>query len=443
VGTTFKTEQDFKTFIESMVGDQVSAAVQAALTPLLAQQTTPAMARMLQQQQQPAAAQTAEQTSDPYNFAAYEKEYGIDALLSDTQWLAERHNPARQRKAEQGSIMVARFARAVGGARHDAIPPAQWAVKNFGPNDPVTKVLSAGDPAAGGMLVPPGWYADLIEFLRPMSIVRRMNPIILPMPVGSLTMPKLAGGATASYIGENRAAVLTQPEFGDLTLVRKKLAALVPISNDLLRYSSPAADVVVRDDLVAAMAQRSDKAFIRDDGTVYTPKGIRNWTPAANLIPANATESLQNTTTDLGKLIVALKGKNVRMLRPGWMFSVRTEQYLLTKQTATGQFAFREEMLRGTFWGMPYGVTTQILDTGGVGGNESEIYLVDFADVVIGESLNLLIDVSMEAAYEDNSGNVISAFSRDQTVVRAIQEHDLGMRHDFSSAILTNVLWGT
>jgi HK97 family phage major capsid protein len=200
--------------------------------------------------------------------------------------------------------------------------------------------------------------------------------------------------------------------------------------------------VVVRDDMAAAMAQRSDKAFIRDEGTVFTPKGIRNWIPAAHLIPANATESLQNTTVDLGKLVTALKGKNVRMLRPGWMFSVRTEQYLLTKLTGTGQFAFREEMLAGKLWGMPYGVTTQILDTGGAGSNESEVYLVDFADVVIGESLNLLIDVSMEAAYEDNAGNVISAFSRDQTVIRAIQEHDLGLRHDFSGAVLTQCTWG-
>jgi HK97 family phage major capsid protein len=130
------------------------------------------------------------------------------------------------------------------------------------------------------------------------------------------------------------------------------------------------------------------------------------------------------------------------MLRPGWMMSVRTEQYLLTKQTATGTFAFRDEMLRGTLWGWPYGVTTQILDTGGVGSNESEVYLVDFADVIIGESLNLLIDVSMEAAYEDTAGNVESAFSRDQTVVRAIQEHDIGMRHDFSAAYLSGVTWG-
>jgi len=377
-----------------------------------------------------------DQTPVVHELSQWEQDHGGQQLLTDNPWLMNAT------KAERGSMLVARFARAVAGARKDGFQPGQWAQKYFGPNDPVTKALSAGDPTAGGWMVPPAWSADIIEFLRPQSIVRRMNPLVIPMPNGTMTMPKLAGGASAGYIGENRAAPNTQQEFGDLTLTRKKLAALIPVSNDLLRYASPMADTVIRDDMVAALAQRSDKAFIRDDGTVYTPKGIRNWIPSGNVITANAVESLQQTTYDLSKLIVALKGKNVRMLRPGWMMSVRTEQYLLSKQTATGQFAWRDEMLNGTLWGYPFGVTTQILETGGSGSNETEVYLVDFADVVIGESLNLLIDVSQEAAYEDNNGTVVAAFSRDQTVIRAIQEHDLGMRHDFSGAVLTAVTWG-
>lgn len=415
--------------LEDLIAETVGAQLQAALAPLLKTQSQWTQ-RMF------GTTDPAQGTQDPYGLNAWEKDHGGARLMADNPWLV--HGT----RAEQGSLLVARFARAVAGARKDLLQPAQWAAKYYGADDPITKALAAGDATAGGFLIPPTLATDFIEFLRPQSIVRRLNPMILPMNQGTLTIPKLAGGATAAYIGENKAASLTQPQFGDLTLARKKLAALIPISNDLLRYASPSADVVVRDDMVAAIAQRSDKAFIRDDGTAFTPKGIRNWIPASNVITADASESLQNTTNDLGRLVTALKGKNVRMLRPGWMMSVRTEQYLLTKQTATGQFAFRDEMLGNkTLWGYQFGVTTQILDTLG-SGHDSEVYLVDFADVVIGETLNLLIDVSMEAAYEDSSGNVISAFSRDQTVVRAIQEHDIGMRHDFSAAVLSAVTWG-
>ena len=71
----------------------------------------------------------------------------------------------------------------------------------------------------------------------------------------------------------------------------------------------------------------------------------------------------------------------------------------------------------------------------------SEIYLVDMADVVIGDSERLIIDASSEAAYEEG-GSVKAAFSRDETVIRGIAEHDLVMRRDVSAAVGKNVRWG-
>ena len=138
---------------------------------------------------------------------------------------------------------------------------------------------------------------------------------------------------------------------------------------------------------------------------------------------------------------MALRNANVRMIRPGWLFSPRTEHYLMTIRDGNGNFAFREDMLAGKLWGYPFGVTTQIPDNLGGGSDESEIYLVDMADSVIAESTNLIIDVSSEAAYHDG-GNVVSAFSLDQTVIRVIASHDFGMRHDASVAVLSAVKWG-
>jgi HK97 family phage major capsid protein len=48
-------------------------------------------------------------------------------------------------------------------------------------------------------------------------------------------VPKITGGSTAGYVGENANITKTQPTTGQITLTFKKLAALVPISNDLLR----------------------------------------------------------------------------------------------------------------------------------------------------------------------------------------------------------------
>jgi HK97 family phage major capsid protein len=304
----------------------------------------------------------------------------------------------------------------------------------------VSKALAAGDAAAGGFLIPDQYSADIIELLRAQSIVRRLNPLQVPMPMGTITLPKITGGVTAQYIGENVNIPKGQPSFGALRLTYKKLAALVPVSNDLLRYNAYGVDAIVRDDLVSGIAMREDIAFIRDDGSQFTPKGLRYWAPAANVIPANGTVNLANVTTDLGKLMLALMNANVRMLRPGWMMAPRTMMYLMTVRDANGNFAYRDEMLTGRLWNFAFGVTTQIPINLGGGTDESEVYFVDFADFVIADATSIIIDASTEAAYHDGT-NVVAAYSQDQTVVRAIVQHDCGMRHDASVAVLSAVKW--
>lgn len=345
--------------------------------------------------------------------------------------------------ALEKGLMFGRIVRALAAGKGDAekglaFVKANW--KDAAIIGQMEKALAAGIGPAGGFIVPVEYSTEIIEYLRAQAIVRRMKPTVMPMPTGTITIPKLAGGAAAGYVGENQNISNTQQTFGSLTLTYKKLAALTPVSNDLIRFATPSADTIVRDDLVAAMAVREDLAFLRGDGTANTPRGIRNWIPSGNILTMTGSVTLATVTYDLGRLILALKNNNIPMIRPGWMFAPRVEMYLMTLQTSTGNYAFRDEMLQGKLWGLPYATSTQIPTNLG-GGTESEVYMVDFRDVVLGESEQIILDVSQEAAYYDGS-QVIAAFSQDQTVIRAMSMHDLGMRHDASAAVLTGVTWG-
>ena len=307
-------------------------------------------------------------------------------------------------------------------------------------NSEVIKALAAGDGVAGGFTVNEDMSSEVIELLRPAQVVRRANPIIMPMGSGNMTLPGLASGAQSNYSGENVNGGVSEPTFRQVKMVFKKLITLVPVSNDLIRYSSSASDTIVRDDLVNAMGQRSDVAFLRGDGLQDTPKGWRNLVLAANTFDANATVNLDNVTKDLANLILRLSNGESRMIRPSWFFAPRTELFLMTIRDGNGNYAFRDEMLTGNFWGWPYFKTNSIPTNLGGGSDESEIYLVDMADTIIGESQSLILDASGEAAYHDGS-NVQAAFSKDQTVIRAIAEHDFNMRHLESLAIMTAVRW--
>lgn len=314
----------------------------------------------------------------------------------------------------------------------------QWGDKELA--DMVTKAMSASIGTEGGHLIPSQLSADVIEFLRPASIVRRLGPNTIPMPNGNLRIPKVTGGSSASYQGENTNITQTQLTVGQIAMTFKKLTALVPASNDLLRYNGPgaaAADAMIRDDVVRAIAQRENQAFLRDNGSESTPKGILNWAVPANVAASGGT-TLAFIVADLGGAILRLMNNNIPEGRWAWMMSPRNWNSLMTIQNANGFFVFRDEMARGTLWGYPFAYTTQMPGTGATG----EMYLVNMSDAIIGDSMALQVDVSMEASYIDaTSGSLVSAFSLDQSIVRAITEHDFAMRRGESVAVINAMSW--
>lgn len=359
-----------------------------------------------------------------------------------TDWAAKifaQPQPAVVVRPEDKGLQAARYIRALAAGKGDPERAARY-VRQVWQDETLAKALSESTLAEGGALVPTQYVTEIIELLRGQAVVRSSGATILPMNSGSASIPKLTGGATANYVGESQNITKSQQSTGQLLLSAKKLAALVPVSNDLLRDASPNSDTIVRDDLVSAMGLREDLGFIRDDGTEYKPKGMRYWAAAANVFASTGT-TLAQVTADVAKMVNKLESADVRFIRPGWIMTPRSKWFLWQLLDANGNPVFRAEIAQGKFMTFPLKVTTQIPNNLGAGSNESEVYLADFVDMVIGENTQLIIDVSTEAAYHDGT-NVVAAFSRDETVVRAIARHDFGSRHDESIAVLTGVTWG-
>ena len=353
----------------------------------------------------------------------------------------------RQPEREPGH-RVANLIRALAAGRGDVDRAAKWALEKWG-DEEVAKTLTTGDAAGAGFLVPEEMSSEIIELLRPRSVIRSANPVIMPMPTGVMSIPRLTGGASAEYIGEATAQNATGLATGQLRLVWKKLRATVPVSNELLAFSNPAANAVVRNDLVQSLATREDQGFIRDDGTQDKPKGLRYWALAANISASNAANdssvpTLAEVEKDFKQLIQALEGADVRMIRPRFLMSPRSKNFLMMLRDTNGNLAFPEMRTASpTILTIPVSISTNIPSNLGSGTDpESEIYLVDFADVVIGESTQLIIEVSNEASYTDASGTLVSAFDRDETVIKAIERHDFVVRHQESIAVKTGVVYG-
>ncbi|MDH4873023.1 phage major capsid protein [Pseudomonas sp. BN515] len=345
-------------------------------------------------------------------------------------------------QATAPGVAMAQMVRLLAQAKGNQQQAAELA-KSGGYGADVHMALSTVTPGAGGVLVPTNFSGSMIESLRPRSVVRRMGAVSLPLNNGNLTLPRVIGNTSVTYIGTETDIPLTDMQFGDLKLSAKKAAAIVPISNDLLAYAgvNPRVDAQVTADLSVSMALSEDLHFIRGSGVAPLPKGLRYWAPAGHVIPQPAGLTLADIDNFLGALMLRLEVANVDMSSCGWLLHPRSVRWLQSLRDGNGNKAY-PEIDAGNLKGYPLALTTQIPTNLGVGGDESEIYFVNFADCYIGEEETLEIAISTEAAYKDGGGNMVSAFQRDQTLIRVISKHDFGPRHPESISVGTAVTWG-
>lgn len=358
--------------------------------------------------------------------------------------------------------LLGRAAGIVSVARADA-------VALYGENHPVTRALNTSQGSAGGFIVPPDYMNEIIELLRPRAVVRAAGPRNIPMPRGTMTLPGQGSAATAGYGAEGSRIGSSQPGLNSIVATYKKLAAFVPVSNDMMRYADPAIDAFVRDDLVKVMALAQDQAFILGDGTRDTPRGYLSFAQGyaaanggsagvfvagagastaasgGNFITSTASYTLATVAAELGGAVNRLDTANVVDSRRVWFMHPRSYNYLYNVQNSLGVYVYRDELSKGTLLGYPVQRTTQIgINYGDAGSNRdcSFVFLVEMDEDLLLDSMQLELAVSREGSYVDAStGQTVSAFQFDQTLIRAIAEHDHQLRHDAAVAVIQFVRW--
>lgn len=318
----------------------------------------------------------------------------------------------------------------------------EWAGKNMAYNPAVAQALDSTTLTDGGALVPAAVIREIVEFLRPASVFRSLGPNFDRFDAGGkYEIARITSGFTASRRGENRAIPLTSPTTGSLTASPHDCTGLYIQSSQWMRRATPDSDRILRDDLARCITQRQDYDYIRGDGSANSVKGIKNLMLAANSTGATSSPTLAQTFTDLGTLWLAIREADFGNPRLGWLWAPRTTVYLWTLLDGQGNPVFRAEMLTGNVWGAPYRDTTQIPKNLGGGGDESEIYLANFAGLTVIDGETIRVDMSSDASIVDGA-TTHNLFQDDQVAVRMIAEDDLIDRYaGKSAAMLTAVDW--
>jgi HK97 family phage major capsid protein len=320
------------------------------------------------------------------------------------------------------------------------------------------KALSEGGGAtssaslgAGGALVPPEFSTEIIDLLRPEALLRNAKPDIVTMTSPQYFRPRLATAGTASYIGETTAIAPSQETFDQITLNAKKLAAIVPVSNELLRDSNPSVEKTVRDDLVKVIALKEDAQFLFGTGSATAPTGLFNRSGVQKFTPATNGDTVTYETPL--NMYFKLPTANVPIRRAAWFTNPALIRTLLDVKDSQGRPIFMnywdiqqgsikqtDVNLAGTLMGRPLYTSTQIPLTTTGSGNTTTLALIEMSEILIGNMADLMLDTSNEASYYDGT-NTISLWQSDMTGFRAVMRHDCTAYHDQAIVIYPGLLY--
>lgn len=310
--------------------------------------------------------------------------------------------------------------------------------------DVKAKALNASSQTAGGIFVPDEISNEIVELLRPVSTFLRGDPRRVTFDRGNFHLPAAASGAIAYWRGEGQRIPPSQPTFKDINLSAKLLGSLVPITEQLLRWSRVDIRNWVEGDMAMAMATEVDRAAYFGSGTVNQPQGILNIKGVGEVVASGgANPTVANIETDASKLELNQMMTNLPQNRLAWVMSPRTMIFLQNLRDGNGNRYFPElQLTTPTFRNKPVLLTTTFGVNMGVGTDESVVALINFGDVFYGESRALSFAVSNEATYINNQGNTVSAFQNELMLIRATTEVDVGLRYLQAVQKLTGVRWG-
>ena len=288
------------------------------------------------------------------------------------------------------------------------------------------KALNAGTPSEGGFTVPLAFSGEYIDALVATTLIDKLNIRRVPLIHGNLSIPRMDATSSVGWVGENQSGQNTQPAFGEVNMRAKKLKALTPISNTLLRESGVNLEGWVAEDLMRKTRIELDNALLNGSGSQHMPLGLAN---NANIQTAGGSTTALGLTMP-NDLVALLQQANVRLENVHWLLNPIGESWIRNKAFASGPFAWSDEMARtGKLRGFDFHSSSTVAYTPAAGGAEAyaDFWLGDFAEMMFGVSHDITIEISRDGTFTSN-GQTVSAFDNDLTLIRLITECDFACR---------------
>lgn len=308
-----------------------------------------------------------------------------------------------------------------------------------------TKTLSWLTETLGGALVAPPEFGELIELLRNKEALVNAGAKTVPLPPqGRIVYPRQTAASTTYWVGENRQITASDIGTGEVIMQAKKLAVLIKAPNELIRFASPAAEALMREDMTKSLALGLDLAGLEGAGGDNVPQGI---TLKTGLNRINSSTQGANGDTvvgqDIYRMIAAIEESNAEMegfiMRPKTLYKLyQLRADAVAAGDKAGPFLFNlireagDPVATPLLAGYPVTKSTQISPARVKGTSTSLTYILAgmWSDLLIG--MFGAIEFAATALGD-------TAFQFDQTWVRGILSADIAVRHEAAFSLLDSL----
>lgn len=337
-------------------------------------------------------------------------------------------------------------------AKQEGCMPWQVAEQRWGKSNPtLVEVMKAAVPGHGGSTGEPGselvsadnrYAGDFIDFLYSQTVYNQLPLREVP---ANVTIKGQDGAATGYWVGESKAIPMSTADFSTISLTYKKVAAITTVSNELLRYSDPAAEMLIRDSLVQAASQRIDNTFISNS------VGVANVTPAGILYNISATTSAGTDTDGVLNDIKELRQRFITAKNSGglyWVMNPGLASSLSLIRNALGQKEFTEVNENGgRLEGNPVVVGHNVGANHLILVKPSDIWRIGMGGVDVSMSEHATIEQADDPAATQDVPNAqanspVGMFQTDSTAVKVVMAIDFARRRESAVAWISDADYG-
>jgi hypothetical protein len=160
--------------------------------------------------------------------------------------------------------------------------------------------LTTSGAAASQLVGAQSGVGEFFALVSERSIIGRLAGLRRPP---AHTRLLTATGATARWVGESRPMLVSNQSFAQSTLSLLKVAGISVATRELLVSSDPSAEATIRADLVRAVVEAIDTAFINPANA-----GVAGVTPASITNGVAAITATASASADLKDLVDAFDG---------------------------------------------------------------------------------------------------------------------------------------